>query len=73
LAVTIPLAGFYRPPGLTDGYPRIQILSIEDLSAAKRIDYFRFAADATFKKAPKSRKAAEEQLSLDNVVPDEPF
>jgi len=24
-------AGFYRPPGLTDKYPRIQILSIVDL------------------------------------------
>jgi hypothetical protein len=66
-------AGFCRPPGLTDRYPRIQILSIEDLLAGKKIDYPRFAADATFKKAPKSRKAAEEQLPLGNVDPDEPF
>jgi site-specific DNA-methyltransferase (adenine-specific) len=57
-------AGFYRSPGLTNRYPRIQILSIEELLSAKKIDYPRFAADATFKKAPKARKAAEEQMPL---------
>jgi DNA modification methylase len=65
-------AGFYRPPGLTDRYPRIQILSIEELLAAKKIDYPRFAADATFKKAPKARKAAEEQIRLGDGI-EEPF
>ena len=65
-------AGFYRSPGLTDKYPRIQILSIEELLAAKKIDYPRFAADATFKKAPKARKAAEEQLPLTGEIED-PF
>jgi site-specific DNA-methyltransferase (adenine-specific) len=64
-------AGFYKPPGLADKYPRIQILSIEELLAAKKIDYPRFAADATFKKAPKSRKAAEEQIPLGEL--EEPF
>jgi hypothetical protein len=49
-------AGFYRPPGLVDRYPRIQILSIEELLEAKRIDYPRLAADATFKRAPKAKK-----------------
>lgn len=65
-------AGFYRSPGLTDRFPRIQILSIEELLAAKKIDYPRFAADATFKKAPKARKAAEEQLPLGGEI-EEPF
>jgi capsule polysaccharide export protein KpsC/LpsZ len=65
-------AGFYRSPGLTDRYPRIQILSIEELLAAKKIDYPRFAADATFKKAPKARKAAEEQMPLTGEIED-PF
>jgi site-specific DNA-methyltransferase (adenine-specific) len=65
-------AGFYKPPGLADKYPRIQILSIEELLAAKKIDYPRFAADATFKKAPKSRKAAEEQIPLAGEL-EEPF
>ncbi|MFY9791359.1 MAG: DNA methyltransferase [Candidatus Sulfotelmatobacter sp.] len=65
-------AGFYRSPGLTDRYPRIQILSIEELLAAKKIDYPRFAADATFKKAPKARKAAEEQIPLPGEI-DDPF
>lgn len=28
-------AGFYKPPGLEDRYPRIQILTIEELPAGK--------------------------------------
>jgi site-specific DNA-methyltransferase (adenine-specific) len=65
-------AGFYRPPGLTDKHPRIQILSIVDLLAEK-IDYPRFAADATFKKAPRVRKSAEEQIPLGDGEIGEPF
>jgi hypothetical protein len=57
--------------GVTDKYPRIQILSIADLLAGKKIDYPRFAADATFKKAPKARKAAEQQMSLTGSDPDD--
>ena len=44
----------------------------EELLAAKKIDYPRFAADATFKKAPKARKAAEEQMPLGGDI-EEPF
>jgi hypothetical protein len=65
-------AGFYQPPGLADKFPRIQILSIAELLEGKKIDYPRYAADATFKKAPKSRKAAEEQISLGSDI-EEPF
>jgi hypothetical protein len=37
--------------------------------AAKKIDYPRFAADVTFKRAPKARRAAEEQIPLGNGGP----
>jgi hypothetical protein len=32
-------AGFYKPSGLEDRYPRIQILIIEELLAGKRVEY----------------------------------
>jgi site-specific DNA-methyltransferase (adenine-specific) len=57
-------AGFYQPPGVMDKYPRLQILSIAELLAGKKVDYPRFATDATFKKAPKARKTAEQQMPL---------
>ena len=66
-------AGFYQVPGLRDKYPRLQILSIAELLQSKKIDYPRFASDATFKKAPKSRKAAEEQIPLGTDEIEEPF
>jgi hypothetical protein len=65
--------GFYKPPGLVDRYPRIQILSVAGLLDGKKIDYPRYAADATFKKAPKVRKAAEEQIPLGTGEIEEPF
>jgi site-specific DNA-methyltransferase (adenine-specific) len=65
-------AGFYQPPGLADKYPRMQILSIAELLAGKKIEYRRLL-DVTFKKAPKARKAAEEQIRLGEIDIDEPF
>lgn len=65
-------AGLYQPPGLTDKYPRMQILSIAELLAGKKIEYPRLL-DVTFKKAPKARKAPEEQLPLGDAEIDEPF
>ena len=72
-------AGFYKPPGLQDKYPRIQILTIEDLLAGKQVAHPRLL-DATFKKAPKSRPAAEKKLPLPFETseetsgdPEEPF
>jgi hypothetical protein len=55
-------AGFYKPPGLEDRYPRIQILTI-GLLAGKGVGYPRLL-EVTFKKAPKARKATEEQMAL---------
>jgi site-specific DNA-methyltransferase (adenine-specific) len=55
-------AGFYKPPGLEDRYPKLKILTIEELLAGKTVAYPRML-EVTFKKAPKARKAAE-QLAL---------
>ena len=48
-------AGFYKSPW-GKNYPRIQLLTIEDLLGGKTIDYPQ-AADATFKKAQRVRSA----------------
>jgi len=56
-------AGFYQPPGLADKFPRLQILSIAEMLEGKEIAYPRLL-DVTYKKAPKARKAAEEQIPL---------
>jgi DNA modification methylase len=65
-------AGFYKPPGLEDRYPRIQILTIEELLAGKGVAYPRLL-EVTFKKAPKARKATEEQMPLGGAEIEEPF
>jgi hypothetical protein len=57
-------AGLYQT---TDGttYPRIQILTIQDVLGGKQPEYPRFALDATFKKAPKARASTRQSnLSL---------
>jgi len=58
--------GFYEPehfPGLR--YPRLQILTIEDLLSGKRIEYPRLAPEGTFKRAERKRKTTDgEQTQL---------
>jgi len=49
-------AGFYDPPGLLPPVPRVQILTIEELLAGRKLDYPRIDV-ATFKKAPRRRKS----------------
>jgi DNA modification methylase len=67
-------AGFYQPPGVTDKYPRLQILSVAQLLASKKIDYPRYSLDLTHKRAPKARKASEEQIPLGAEIEDDgPF
>jgi DNA modification methylase len=51
-------------------YPRIQILTIQEILDGKQPEYPRHRADATFKKAPRSRPAAAENLSLPLLPPD---
>jgi len=55
-------AGFYEPehfPG--DYYPRMQILTIQDLLNGKQVEYPRHAPVATFKKAQRVRKASNDE------------
>ena len=58
-------AGFYKDESAFDTgtYPRIQILTVEQLLNGAQVQYPRLL-EATFKKAPKAR-AATEQLKLD--------
>ena len=55
-------ARFYTPEHFPDShYPRIQILTIEELLAGARADYPRLAPDATFRRAPRRRRSAGAQ------------
>jgi site-specific DNA-methyltransferase (adenine-specific) len=56
-------AGFYKSPHLEDGFPRIQILTIDQLLRGEQMKYPRWV-DATFKKAPKAREKAAETMTL---------
>jgi DNA modification methylase len=59
-------AGFYKDESAFDTgtYPRIQILTVEQLLSGAQVQYPRLL-EATFKRAPKARGAAVEQLKLD--------
>ena len=49
-------AGLYTPNNLPDNkYPRIQILTVEQLLEGTQAEYPRFAANDTFKRAPRSQ------------------
>jgi site-specific DNA-methyltransferase (adenine-specific) len=62
-------AGFYRS---TDGttYPKLQILTIQQILDGRQPEYPLHRRDATFKKAPRSRPAAAENLSLPLLLPE---
>lgn len=56
-------AGFYEPthfPGLR--FPRLQILTIEELLEGGEIEYPRLAPTATFRRAKRRRTSQQEQL-----------
>lgn len=58
-------SGYYEPehfPGKK--YPKLQILTVEDLLAEKVIEYPRMGVEATFKKAKRQTKKRGEQGSL---------
>jgi hypothetical protein len=57
-------AGFYTS---VDGskYPRLQLLTVKDLLDGKMVQRPLHVRDTTFKKAPRSRAAASENLTLD--------
>ena len=49
-------AGFYTPEAFPDHrFPRLQILTIEELLSGVQADYPRFAPQATFRRAPRRR------------------
>jgi len=57
--------GFYSPKHFSkEKFPRIQILSVEEILAGKTIQYPRLA-DATFKKA---RRRYKEELEQDELL-----
>jgi hypothetical protein len=62
------LAGFYQQPGLGQNgkrHPRLQILTVAELLGGARISYPSAGhANVTFKKAPRAKSKATEQLSL---------
>lgn len=65
-------AGFYKS---TDGtsYPRMQVLTVEQLLRGQQVLYPLHRRDATFKQAPRSRPAPASKLSLPLDLPeDEP-
>ena len=62
-------AGFYEPehlPGLQ--FPRMQILTIEELLMGKKLAYPRIAPDVTFKKAPRQRKGPSAEDKQNNLL-----
>lgn len=59
-------AGFYKSPWQKDPYPRLQILTIEELLDGKKIDCPPLGqVNLTFKKAPKAKEAPDEQNDFD--------
>jgi hypothetical protein len=63
-------AGFYTSPGASGAagskYPRVQLLSIKDLiEGNKNVQRPLHVRDVTFKKAPRSRPDAAQNLTLD--------
>lgn len=62
-------AGFYAPTHLTGlEFPRLQILTIEELFAGKKLQYPRIAPDVTFKKAPRQRKGPTPEDKQNNLL-----
>ena len=54
-------AGFYTPDAFPDHrFPRVQILTIEELLAGAQADYPRFAPQATFRRAPRRRAQSDQ-------------
>ena len=55
-------AGFYTPEHFPDEhYPRIQILTIEELLSGRQAEYPRRAPEDTFRRAPRRRRASGAQ------------
>ncbi len=58
-------AGFYTPKHFPDArYPRIQILTIEELLAGRQAEYPRLAPEGTFRRAPRRRRSGGSQSTF---------
>ncbi len=58
-------AGFYEPSHFLDHrFPRVQILTIEELLSGAQAQYPRFAPDATFRRAPRRQRQQREQKRM---------
>ena len=58
-------AGFYTPEHFPDAqYPRLQILTIDQLLARQQVEYPRMGIQATFRQAPRRRRRQGEQTNL---------
>ena len=58
-------AGFYDPEHFPDQkFPRVQILTIEELLDGKQAEYPRYAPQATFRRAPRRRRRQGEQAGF---------
>ena len=62
-------AGFYKSAD-GSGYPRVQILTVQQILEGKQPEYPLHRRDATFKRAPRSREAAAENLTLPLLPPE---
>ncbi len=59
-------AGFYEPEGLPGNqYPKVQILTIEELLGGAQPEYPRFASPQTFRKAPRRKRKQGVQRRLE--------
>jgi hypothetical protein len=63
-----------NPCTFYNSYPRIQILSIEELLAGQQLEYPRLL-ELTYKKAPRARVVAEQKMALPfgGAAEEEPF
>jgi site-specific DNA-methyltransferase (adenine-specific) len=62
-------AGLYQPEHLQGmQFPRLQMLTIQDLFSGKKLNYPRLAPDATFKRAPRQRKGPTDEEKQNNLL-----
>jgi site-specific DNA-methyltransferase (adenine-specific) len=62
-------AGLYEPEHLPGRqFPRLQIATIEELLAGKKLHYPRLAPDVTFKRAPRQRKGPSPEDKQNNLL-----
>ena len=60
-------AGFYEPESLPGNqYPKVQILTIEQLLSGDQPEYPRFASQGTFRKAPRQKRQQGIQQTLNS-------